>query len=122
AAASQLARGGARRGGGSPRCRSTAPARTPRRADRAPGGHGPRAGAHRRVAAPRELAAARWRGRLMHVLTVAGPASLVRARALGDSLRRHEPSWTHEILLLGRTESVDAKRPSVRSVCEALDL
>jgi glycosyltransferase involved in cell wall biosynthesis len=61
----------------------------------------------------------------MHVLTVASPASLARARALGDSLRRHQPSWTHEIFLLGRAEpprSEQAAGARESSVCEALDL
>jgi glycosyltransferase involved in cell wall biosynthesis len=61
----------------------------------------------------------------MRVLTVTSPASLARARVLGDSLRRHQPDWVHEILLLARGEIPGAEPASgrrVRSVCGVLDL
>jgi Glycosyl transferases group 1 len=37
----------------------------------------------------------------MRVLTLASPKSLPRARALGRSLKRHQPDWSHEVLLMG---------------------
>jgi Glycosyl transferases group 1 len=63
----------------------------------------------------------------MQVLTLASPSSLPRARALGRSLRRHQPDWEFEVLLLTRAGATDltaaVKEPvRVRSVCEELDL
>jgi len=63
----------------------------------------------------------------MRVLTIAGWGSMPRARALGRSLRRHQPGWSYEVLLLGREEACAAWGApedgiTVRSVCEELDL
>lgn len=41
----------------------------------------------------------------MRVITLATSASLPRARVLAQSLRRHEPRWTHEIVWLSPTGS-----------------
>src|SRR4051812_44525467 len=63
----------------------------------------------------------------MQVITLASPTSLPRARALGRSLSRHQPDWSHEVLLLGNEaaarslEGVD-DIPPVSSVCLELDL
>jgi glycosyltransferase involved in cell wall biosynthesis len=63
----------------------------------------------------------------MQVITLASPTSLPRARALGRSLSRHHPDWSHEVLLLGNEaaarsfERVD-DIPRVSSVCRELDL
>ncbi|MCW3068922.1 MAG: glycosyltransferase [Solirubrobacterales bacterium] len=62
----------------------------------------------------------------MRVLTLATPASLSRARALGRSLRRHQPDWDHEVLMIGRDGSsatpADEGALHVGSVCRELDL
>jgi Glycosyl transferases group 1 len=63
----------------------------------------------------------------MRVLTLVTPSGLPRARALGRSLRRHQPDWPFEVLVLGRAEAdasaVDVgETVPVRSVCDELDL
>ena len=63
----------------------------------------------------------------MRVLTLATPSSMPRARALGRSLRRHQPDWPHEVLLIGREEVAvsltDEEEPSsLVSICAELDL
>jgi glycosyltransferase involved in cell wall biosynthesis len=63
----------------------------------------------------------------MRVITIATLRDLPRARALGRSLRRHEPGWVHEILVIARedmiaTLAVGEPEVRLRSVCEELDL
>jgi glycosyltransferase involved in cell wall biosynthesis len=63
----------------------------------------------------------------MHVLTMSTLATLPRARALARSLRRHQPDWPHEIVLLGREDriapAVEAEDSlCLRSASEELDL
>jgi glycosyltransferase involved in cell wall biosynthesis len=61
----------------------------------------------------------------MQVLTLASEKSLPRARALGRSLKRHQPSWSHEVLLMGSegfAASPGEEGLSVASVCSELDL
>jgi Glycosyl transferases group 1 len=62
----------------------------------------------------------------MRVLTLATPSTLPRARVLSRSLRRHQPDWSHEIVLLSRSEALRARpEPNdldVRPVTELLDL
>jgi glycosyltransferase involved in cell wall biosynthesis len=63
----------------------------------------------------------------MRVLTLATPSSLPRARTLGRSLKRHQPDWQHEVLLMGRHEpdaSAGGEDESLRlrSVCRVLDI
>jgi len=61
----------------------------------------------------------------MRVLTLASPKSLPRARALGRSLKRHQPGWSHEVLLMGGEGlAVDTGEDalSVISVGRELDL
>jgi hypothetical protein len=65
----------------------------------------------------------------MRVITLATPVSLPQTRALGRSLRRHQPGWSHEVVLLA-TEDVAASMGgagaedalALRSVCQELDL
>jgi glycosyl transferase family 1 len=63
----------------------------------------------------------------MRVITLATPITLPQARALGRSLRLHQPDWPHEVLLVAR-EGVAASLsgphdgPGLRSVCDELDL
>jgi hypothetical protein len=60
----------------------------------------------------------------MLVLTLATPASLPRARALGRSLRRHQPDWRHEVLMIGNDEAAAYAADDLRvgSVGRELDL
>jgi glycosyltransferase involved in cell wall biosynthesis len=63
----------------------------------------------------------------MQVLTLASPSSLPRARALGQSLRRHQPDWGFEVLLLGCDQATESHAPAedalrVRSICQELDI
>jgi glycosyltransferase involved in cell wall biosynthesis len=64
----------------------------------------------------------------MRVITLASPSSLPRARVLGRSLRRHQPGWAHEVLVMGsenaaRTLAAEGEdRTPLRSVCAELDL
>jgi glycosyltransferase involved in cell wall biosynthesis len=64
----------------------------------------------------------------MRVITLASPSSLPRARVLASSLSRHQPSWSHEVLLIGSENAADALAASVDdamqlgSVCTQLDL
>jgi glycosyltransferase involved in cell wall biosynthesis len=62
----------------------------------------------------------------MRVLTLATPATMPQARALGRSLRRHQPDWPFEIALVAAEEVLaTAQRESsvpVRSVASDLDL
>lgn len=63
----------------------------------------------------------------MRVLTIATLSSLPRVRALARSLRRHQPDWAFEAVLVAREDVavVAAKADEslrVRSVCEELDL
>ena len=63
----------------------------------------------------------------MHVITLTSLSALPRARALARSLSRHQPDWSHELLLVA---SADVARsvaeaegtPGLRSVCQELDL
>ena len=57
----------------------------------------------------------------MRVLTIATLDSLPRARVLASSLRRYEPDWTHEVVLVAGEETVAAAAESDRSldVCAA---
>jgi hypothetical protein len=63
----------------------------------------------------------------MKVLTLATLGSLPRARALGHSLRAHQPDWPFEIVLLAgervaaSAANADESLP-VRSICDELDL
>ncbi len=52
----------------------------------------------------------------MRVLTIATLDSLPRARVLARSLRRHEPDWTHEVVLVAGEETVAATAESDRSL------
>ncbi|HWY90566.1 MAG TPA: glycosyltransferase [Solirubrobacteraceae bacterium] len=47
----------------------------------------------------------------MHVLTLATLESLPRARVLARSLVRHQPSWTHEVVLVAGEDVVAAVAP-----------
>ena len=61
----------------------------------------------------------------MHVITVATPNSLAQARTLADSLRRHQPDWPHELMLVAGDDVVaaaDSAPVAVRSVAAELDL
>jgi hypothetical protein len=61
----------------------------------------------------------------VRVVTLASPITLPQAHALGRSLERHQPDWTHEVVLVAgeRVAASAAEGPSpVRSVCEELDL
>jgi glycosyltransferase involved in cell wall biosynthesis len=63
----------------------------------------------------------------MRVLTLATPSSLPRARVLGRSLRRHQPDWGHDVLLMGREEAAlpsaeEGRTLLLGSVCRELDL
>src|SRR5580704_6463891 len=63
----------------------------------------------------------------MRVLTLATLRSLPRASALSRSLKRHEPAWAHEILVIAGEEvsaSLPATHPELclRSIREELDL
>jgi glycosyltransferase involved in cell wall biosynthesis len=46
----------------------------------------------------------------MQVLTLATPATLAQARVLSRSLRRHQPDWSHEIVLVARGLPASASR------------
>jgi glycosyltransferase involved in cell wall biosynthesis len=63
----------------------------------------------------------------MQVFTVATMSSLPRARALARSLRRHQPSWPLDVMLIGREEVVAATAKaeealSIRSLSQELEL
>jgi glycosyltransferase involved in cell wall biosynthesis len=60
----------------------------------------------------------------VQVLTLATPSTLPQARVLADSLRRHQPDCSLEILFVGREREADAGGGSVRlrSVAEELDI
>jgi glycosyltransferase involved in cell wall biosynthesis len=63
----------------------------------------------------------------MQVLTLASPSSLPRARALGRSLKRHQPDWPFEVLLLAHDDVsqslTEAEEPlRVRSIRQELEL
>jgi glycosyltransferase involved in cell wall biosynthesis len=62
----------------------------------------------------------------MRIFTVATLASLSRARALGRSLRRHQPDWSFEVMLVADDDVVSAadqeESLAVRSVAHELDL
>jgi Glycosyl transferases group 1 len=62
----------------------------------------------------------------MRVFTLATPATMPQARALGRSLQRHQPDWPFEIALVAAEEVIaTAQRESsvpVRSVVSDLDL
>ena len=62
----------------------------------------------------------------MQVLTILTPETLPQARALARSLRRHEPDWSLDVLVVGRLDSADYAKASeelrLLSVAEVLDL
>jgi hypothetical protein len=63
----------------------------------------------------------------MRVITLTSLGALPRAGALARSLARHQPDWSHELLLVAREDvarsAAEAEgSPGVRSVCEELDL
>jgi glycosyltransferase involved in cell wall biosynthesis len=62
----------------------------------------------------------------MRVITLVTPASLPRARVLTQSLKRHQPDWRHEVLLMGVAEadsgSATDRSVNLASVCRELDL
>lgn len=63
----------------------------------------------------------------MRVITLTNLAALPQARALARSLRRHEPDWSHELLLVAREDVARSvadggQGPGVRSVCDELEL
>jgi glycosyltransferase involved in cell wall biosynthesis len=60
----------------------------------------------------------------VQVLTLATPSTLPQAHVLADSLRRHQPDCSLEILFVGREREADAGGGSVRlrSVAEELDI
>lgn len=63
----------------------------------------------------------------MRVLTIASLDSLPRARVLARSLRRHQPDWTHEVVLVAGEDVVAAVAESdqsldVRAAGSELDL
>jgi hypothetical protein len=63
----------------------------------------------------------------MRVLTLASLSGLPRARALGRSLRAHQPDWPFEIVLVAGEQMAAAAAQAeeslrVRSVCAELDL
>jgi glycosyltransferase involved in cell wall biosynthesis len=63
----------------------------------------------------------------MRVLTIATLSGLARARALARSLKRHEPDWTHEVVLVAGEDVVAAAAAAeeslrLRSAGQELDL
>ena len=60
----------------------------------------------------------------MRVLTLATSATLPQARVLAASLRRHQPAWPHEVVLVGLEERAGVAGESLRlrSAAEMLDL
>jgi glycosyltransferase involved in cell wall biosynthesis len=63
----------------------------------------------------------------MRVLTIATLGSLARARALARSLERHQPDWTHEVVLVAGEDVVAAATTSeeslrLRSAGQELDI
>ena len=60
----------------------------------------------------------------MQLITLATPSTLPQARVLADSLRRHQPDCSLEILFVGREREADAGGGSarLRSVAEELDI
>jgi glycosyltransferase involved in cell wall biosynthesis len=56
----------------------------------------------------------------MQVVTLATSATLPQARVLARSLQRHQPSWPHDVLLVGRGVAEDSLR--LRSATEELGL
>jgi glycosyl transferase family 1 len=63
----------------------------------------------------------------MRVITLASPVTLAQARALGRSLKRQQPDWPHEIVLMATEElaasaSEAAGSPRVLPVAQELDL
>jgi glycosyltransferase involved in cell wall biosynthesis len=62
----------------------------------------------------------------MRVITLVTPASLPRARVLTQSLKRHEPDWHHEVLLMGRVDTLSTAAGdgsvNLASVCRELDV
>lgn len=63
----------------------------------------------------------------MQVLTLATPSTVPQARALSRSLRRWQPSWSHEVILVADERVVKAMAGvdapmRMRSVCEELEL
>jgi glycosyltransferase involved in cell wall biosynthesis len=63
----------------------------------------------------------------MRVITLATPVTLAQTRALGRSLRRHQPRWSHEVVLLATAEVASSMTGPgdampLRSICQELDL
>lgn len=63
----------------------------------------------------------------MQVISVATMSSLPRARVLARSLRRHQPDWPFQVMLIGREDAIAAAARAesslqLRSVSEELDL
>jgi hypothetical protein len=63
----------------------------------------------------------------MQVLTIATMSSLPRARALARSLRRHEPDWPLDVVLIAREEVIAAAAQAedslrIRSLSQELEL
>src|ERR1700730_18901849 len=60
----------------------------------------------------------------MQVITLATPAMLPQARVLARSLRRHQPDWSHEVMLVGidRAPPDAGDWPRMRSAADELDL
>ncbi len=60
----------------------------------------------------------------MQVITLTARATLAQARVLAASLRRHQPDWSLDILVVGRADEADAgadgTSPRVRSVADEL--
>jgi glycosyltransferase involved in cell wall biosynthesis len=57
----------------------------------------------------------------MRVITLATPAQLPRARVLSASLRRHEPEWTHEVVLIGKSDEPDTSELRLRPIADLLE-
>jgi glycosyltransferase involved in cell wall biosynthesis len=53
----------------------------------------------------------------MQLVTIATMSSLPRARALARSLRRHQPDWPLEVMLIGREEAIAATAQAEDSLC-----
>jgi glycosyltransferase involved in cell wall biosynthesis len=63
----------------------------------------------------------------MQVITVATMSTLPRARALADSLRRHQPDWPLKVMLIGREDAIAVTAQAeesltIGSVSRELDL
>ncbi len=57
----------------------------------------------------------------MQLLTLATPAMLPEARVLSRSVRRHQPEWSYDVVLIGGRDLVEEEMP-VRSAAEELDI